>query len=89
MAQATITSSQDSDNSESTESPQSTDSSDESRHYVEYLDVNSMRLIRGLAATLQTEDEVKKYIQAEEARWNRVSVLRILRRRLAEIGESS
>lgn len=85
MAQSTITSSQ-SSSGEATAQPSGTgDDPDKSRHFVEYLDVNSMRPIRGLAATLHTKAEVEKYIEAEEARWNRDAVLRILRRRLEEV----
>lgn len=53
--------------------------------FIKYLDVDSLKLIKGLAGTISSVDEANKYIQAEEKRWNRSDVLRILRSRKEDL----
>lgn len=62
--------------------------SDDEYGFIDYLDVQSTNLIKGLAATLHTEEEVDRYIEAEEKRWDRFWVKKILRRRKKEIKQS-
>lgn len=49
--------------------------------FIKYLDVNRLCLIRALAGTFDTVEEAEKYIEAEEKRWARTEVLRILRKK--------
>ena len=82
MGQATISPSAGNTEPSASAEPNDSESEDEDPFkYIEYLDANSLSLIHALAMSLNTVEEVDKYIDAEEKRWDRDAVLRILRRR--------
>jgi len=67
----------------------SSEDSFESYDYIKYLDVDRLKFIKGLATTLHTVSEVEKFLQAEQQRWNRDNVVRILEARKEALETSS
>lgn len=85
MAQQTLGGGGKESNSSSTDTPE--ENHTDSHEYVEYLDVDRLKFIKALAATLDTVPEVERYIEAEQKRWNRDNVLRILEARKVALEE--
>jgi hypothetical protein len=73
-----------SDKDDSSEESAGQSESDPYEH-IKYLDVDSLKLIKGLAGTISSVEEAEKFIQAEEKRWCRNDVLRILRARKEDL----
>lgn len=67
----------------------SEDATADSYDHIKYLDVDRLKYIKALAATLDTVAEVETYIEAEEMRWDRENVLRILNARKEALETSS
>jgi septal ring factor EnvC (AmiA/AmiB activator) len=87
MAQQTLNGGGKESNTSSTDPPE--ENPTDSHGYVEYLDVDRLKFIKALAATLDTVQEVEEYIEAEQKRWNRGNVLRILEARKVALEENS
>lgn len=92
-AQASLNGSTDSPQSATDSSTESTtadtggraDNSDDPYEFIKFLDVSSLKLIKALAGSISSPEEASKYIQAEEKRWDRDDVVRILEARKQDI----